>query len=110
MDGQSLTGDLVADSISSITASMQNNSSLIGAINSGNTARSIDLTLDASSTWTVTGNSYLSCLSNSSGISGSTISNVIGNGYTVFYDKDACLELAGQTYTLKGGGSLEPVQ
>ncbi len=110
MDGQSLTGDLVADSISSITASMQNNSSLIGAINSGNTARSINLTLDASSTWTVTGNSYLSCLSDSSGISGSTISNVIGNGYTVFYDKDACLELGGQTYTLKGGGSLEPVQ
>jgi hypothetical protein len=107
-DGQALTGDLVTDAISSITTTLQNGSTLTGAIDTANTAKAINLTLDASSTWTVTADSYLTCLTDTGGISGTTITNIIGNDHTVYYDKSACPALGGQTYTLEGGGTLKP--
>ena len=109
-DAQTLSGDLVADSISSITATIQNGSILTGAINAAGTAKEVNLTLDSSSTWTVTNDSYLSCLTDPDGISGTTISNIMGNGHTVYYNADFCTGLAGQTYTLIGGGTLTPMK
>jgi len=38
----------------------------------------------------------------------SSITNIIGNGHTVYYDAAACPELGGLTYTLVGGGTLQP--
>ena len=58
-DGQTLTGDFVADSISSVTLTLQNGSSLEGSINADKTAKEARLTLDASSTWDLTADSYL---------------------------------------------------
>lgn len=107
-DGQSLSGNLVADNISAIALTLQNGSTLAGAINSGNTAKAINLTLDASSSWNVTADSYLTCLDDAAGISGTSITNIIGNGHTVYYDQGACSALGGQTYTLSGGGLLTP--
>ncbi len=107
-DGQALAGDLSADSISSITATLQNGSSLMGSINPDNAAQAVNLTLSSSSTWNVTADSYLTCLTDPDGISGTTITNVIGNGHTVYYDQSACPALDGQTYTLSGGGYLRP--
>jgi len=109
-DGQTLTGNLVADSISSIATTLENGSTLTGSINSDNNAQTINLTLDGSSTWTVTADSFLTCLTDSSGISGATVTNIIGNGHTVYYVKSTCSVLGGQTYSLKGGGRLEPEQ
>ena len=106
-DGQTLNGSLVADEISSITATLQNGSSLTGAINADNTAREINLTLDSSSTWTITADSYISCLSDADGISGATINNIVGNGYTVYYDTSLCTDLGGQIYR---GGTLTPAE
>ncbi len=108
-DAQNLNGNLLADEISSIMATLQNGSALTGAINAANTAKEINLTLDSSSTWTVTADSYLSCLTDA-GISGSTISNIIGNGHTVYYTTSLCSDLGGQTYTLNGGGALTPAE
>lgn len=107
-DAQTLTGNLVADSLSSIAVTLQNGSLLQGAINSDNTAQGASLTLDASSTWNVTADSHLTCLDDAGGISGTAISNIIGNGHTVTYDKSACSTLGGKTYTLSGGGVLKP--
>ncbi|MGD0610219.1 MAG: hypothetical protein ABSB41_01800 [Anaerolineales bacterium] len=109
-DGQTLTGNLVADNLSSITLNLQNGSSLTGAINPDKTAKATNLTLDSTSTWTVTADSYLSGLSDASGISGSTITNIIGNGHTLYYDASlaANSQLGGKTYTFSGGGSLKP--
>lgn len=109
-DQQALAGDLVADSISSIALTLQNGSALTGAINSAHTAQALSLTLDATSTWTVTADSYLTSLTDPAGISGTTITNIIGNGHTVYYDPAACPALGGATYTLKGGGTLQPIQ
>jgi hypothetical protein len=108
-DGQSLTGDMVTDDgISSIIAILQNESSLTGAINTANTAKQVNLTLDGTSTWTVTADSYLTCLNDTNRISGGSVTNITGNGHTVYYNSSACSALNGQTYTLKGGGYLKP--
>jgi hypothetical protein len=79
------------------------------SIDADNTAKAVNLSLDASSTWTVTADSYLTCLSDADGISGSNISNINGNGHTVHYDPSACAALNGQMYTLNGSGALKPI-
>ena len=109
-DGQTLTGTIQIDSLSSFTATLKNGSTLTGSIDAANTASSVSLTLDASSTWNVTAESYLSSLSDSSGISGSTITNIIGNGNNVYYDAtlNSNGSLGGLTYSLVNGGSLIP--
>jgi hypothetical protein len=108
-DAQNLTGDIVADSSSTVSITLKNGSSLSGAISPDNSARVINLNLDASSSWTVTANSYLSNLSDTEGVSGSDITNIIGNGYTVYYNKNANTELRGKIYNLSGGGYLKPI-
>lgn len=103
-DGETLSGSLITDSISSIDATLQNGSSLTGAINTA------ALTLDATSSWTVTADSTLTTLSDSRGISGSSITNIYGNGHTVTYDSNLAgnSALGGKAYTLTGGGTLVP--
>lgn len=107
-DSQALSGDMKADNISTLAISLQNGSALKGAINNARTAKTASLTLDGTSTWTVTADSYLSTLSDAAGISGSTVSNIIGEGHTVYYDPSASPDLGGRTYTLNGGGTLQP--
>ncbi len=103
-DNETLNGSLIADTISSIDATLTNGSTLAGAITNAS------LTLDSTSTWSVTGNSTLTALTDPSGISGSTITNIIGNGYTVTYDQNLTQNssLDGKTYTLTNGGTLTP--
>lgn len=108
-DAQTLVGDMMADAISSITASLQNGSSLTGSINADNTAGAANLTLDATSTWTVTADSHLTALS-TPGVSGDSVTNIIGNGHTVTYDASACPDLGGKTYALVEGGALTPAK
>ena len=103
-DSETLSGNLVSDSISFISVTFKNSTTLTGSVNKA------ALSLDASSTWSVTGNSYLTSLSDSSGLSANTITNIKGNGYTVYYDKSLSANswIGGLTYTLSGGGSLTP--
>jgi cyclophilin family peptidyl-prolyl cis-trans isomerase len=107
-DDQSLTGDVVADEISSVILTLTKGSSLVGAINADDMANEARLTLDATSTWNVTADSYLTSLTLSGGISGTTITNIAGNGHTVYYDAGDATNsaLGGKTYNLSGGGRL----
>ena len=109
-DGQKLTGDLSADSISGVTLSLQNGSSLKGSINTDKTAKEARVTLDASSTWDLTADSYLTSLTLAGGISGTAVTNITGNGHTIYYDAtdSANSVLGGRTYSLSGGGTLKP--
>ena len=68
------------------------------------------LTIDGSSVWKVTGNSTFSAIVDSAGISGSYITNVIGNGHTVTYNAGLAANkaLGARTYKLAGGGELKP--
>jgi hypothetical protein len=111
-DGQILRGNLMADSITSITATLQNGSSLTGAVNAENTARATSLSLDATSKWTVTADSHVDVLSDASGVLGSTITNIIGNGHNVCFDASSSANgaLGGKTYSLVNGGQLTPMK
>lgn len=109
-DGQTLAGDWVADTISSITLTLQNKSALTGAINADNTAQAINVTLDETSTWSLTADSYVSTLVDAAGITDSEVTNIIGNGFNVYYDPNLNPDLNGQTYTLVEGGQLLPME
>ena len=74
---QELSGNIVADSISTIAIDMTNGSSLVGAVNTDNTAKEITMKLSKDSTWTLTGDSYVKSLTNED----TTGSNIHLNGY-----------------------------
>ena len=74
---QELNGNIVADSISTVALDMTNGSSLVGAVNTDNTAKEITMKLSKDSTWTLTGNSYVKSLTNED----TTGSNIHLNGY-----------------------------
>jgi hypothetical protein len=107
-DAQTLAGNVTADSISSVSLTLKNNSALKGTINANHKAKAANLTLDASSSWNVTGDSAITALVDADGISGASLTNITGNGFTVTYDASASTALNGKTYTLAGGGTLKP--
>lgn len=74
---QELNGNIVADSISTVALDMTNGSSLVGAVNTDNTAKEITLKLSKDSNWTLTGDSYVKSLTNEDTTGG----NIHLNGY-----------------------------
>lgn len=106
-ENETLVGNITCDNISSVTVILQNSTSLTGYINAENTASSMSLTLDSTSEWNVTGNSYLTSMTDED----STLANIQDNGYTVYYDAEDSTNswLEGETYTLTDGGKLTPV-
>jgi hypothetical protein len=103
-EGETLNGNLVATGGSTITAALQNSTSLTGMINAA------ALSLDATSTWTLAGNSILTTVTDPSGISGLSVTNITGNGFSAHYDSTlpGNLYLGGKTYSLVNGGYLTP--
>ena len=79
MTNQNVTGNIVVDSISSLTMNLSNGSSYKGTIN-GENAGEVSLTLDKSSSITLTGNTYVKSLTNAD----STNSNINLNGYKLY--------------------------
>lgn len=94
---QTLTGSIVADSASTVALSLASNSSLRGAINNANLAAAITVTLDATSTWTPTADSYVNVLN-------ATTANFGSTAFTVYY-RTSTTGLSG-TLPLAGGGQL----
>ena len=74
---QELSGNIVADSISTIALDMTNGSSLVGAVNTDNTAKEVTVKLSKDSNWILTGDSYVKSLNNED----TTGSNIHLNGY-----------------------------
>lgn len=101
-ENETLAGDLVADSISSISATLKNNTTLMGAIHNA------ALTLDSTSKWTVTADSTLTSLTCANGVAG--LASIRANGCKVRYDASLAANrwLNRQTYALAGGGQLMP--
>ena len=105
-ENQLLKGNIICDGISTINVGLQDLSILEGSINQENTAKSVALILDKSSRWSVTGNSYLTSLTNID----TTLSNIEDNGFTIYYDANHSANswLGNKTYQLKDGGTLTP--
>ena len=101
---QVLKGDIICDSISSADISLSSSSSFSGAIDNANTG-SVSVSLDSTSVWNVTADSYVSSISSAK----SDFSNIKSNGYTIYYDSSACISLGGKTIALTDGGKLAPM-
>lgn len=79
MTNQKATGNVVVDSISKLTMNLASGSSFSGAINSNN-AGEVELTLDSSSSITLTGDTYVKSLTNAD----TANSNIHTNGYKLY--------------------------
>ncbi|MEA5077688.1 MAG: hypothetical protein VB013_03885 [Anaerolineaceae bacterium] len=78
LDGQTATGNIAVDAISTLALNLTNSSSYSGAINTdGTTASALSVSLDSTSTWTLTGDSYITAFSGS-------MDSVNTNGYTLY--------------------------
>lgn len=101
LDNQALTSTLSGDSTSSLT--LKNGSTLDGDfLGQG------DVSIDATSSWTIHSSFVLHKFNDTGGISGDQIMNVTGNGQTIGYSNAANPQLGGKTYNLQGGGTLVP--
>ena len=81
---QTLKGNITADKISAVTIKMAS-SDYTGTINGDNSAEKISLTLDSNSKIKLTGDSYVTSLSDSDG----SYSNIDLNGYTLYVNGKA---------------------
>ena len=79
MTKQAATGNIVVDSISKLTMNLASGSSFSGAIKSDKTGE-VELTLDSSSSITLTGDAYVKSLTNAD----TTNSNIHANGYKLY--------------------------
>lgn len=82
---QKLSGNVEADNISTVTINLSSNSNLEGTINGDNTAKSVILKLDSSSTLTLTGDCYITSLEDAD----SSYSNINFNGYKLYVNGTA---------------------
>ncbi len=83
LSGQTAEGGITVDSISQLSMNIADSSSYTGAINpDGTTAAALSVTLDSSSTWTLTGDSYITEFNGS-------MDNVVTNGYTLYVNGTA---------------------
>lgn len=74
---QTLTGKIIVDEISSLELTLSEYSSFEGSINENQEGGTVSVTLDANSTWTLTGDSYITSFDGS-------MDNVDLNGYTLY--------------------------
>ncbi len=82
---QTATGDIYVDSISSLVINLTEKSSYEGAINTDDTAKSITLKLDKSSTLTLTGDTYVTSLDDVD----EDYSNIDFNSYKLYVNNKA---------------------
>ncbi len=108
VENSSLVGNIISTGSSTINVSLSNLASLSGAINNSNSATLVTLTMDCTSSWTVTATSYINGLITNPCISGASVSNITGNGFNVYYKTSTNPSLNGQTYSLVSGGFLLP--
>ena len=81
LTNQKVTGNIVVDSISKLTMKLSNGSTFKGTINKSNDGE-ISLTLDKTSSITLTGDTYIKSLTNAD----STNSNINLNGHKLYID------------------------
>lgn len=102
---QSLNGNISVDAISTASFVLKS-STLTSTVNNENKAKEVNISLDSSSKWIVTGDSYVTTLT----LENNDLSLIEDHGYTIYYDASANSWLNGKTITLSNGGTLTPIQ
>ena len=95
LNNQVVEGDIVLDSLSSLTLTLSNDSHYMGVINGENTASSVSVSLSSDSNLVLAGDSYLTSLENAD----SKNSNIYSNGYTLY--------VAGKEVSINSGTAPE---
>lgn len=85
MKNQAADGNIVVDSISTLDMTLESDSYYEGAINTDQTAKSVNLTLDQTSNIRLTGDSYVTAFDNAD----PTNSNIDFNGYQLYVNGKA---------------------
>lgn len=80
MTNQTASGDIIVDELSTLKMNLSEKSSFTGSINTDNTAKSITLKLDKTSTLKLTADTYVTSLDNID----ETNSNIDFNGYKLY--------------------------
>lgn len=103
---QILDGDIKCDKISSVALKLTKGTKYTGAVDNANTGN-VTVSLDSSSKWVVTADSYVTAITDSM----EKLSNIESNGFTVYYDSSNSSNswLNGQTINLDDGGILTPM-
>lgn len=102
-----ITGHIYADKNTSLRINM-NNAIYHGSINSNNTSQYIDISLDKTSTWYLTGNSYVNTITIQK--QNNITKYIKSNGYNIYYNSKNNEWLNNRTIRLNGGGKLIPVK
>jgi hypothetical protein len=105
-DTQIMNGDFIVDDYGDITASLTNDSYLKGAIDPDNAAGPVSLTLDATSSWLATADSYVDELEGVEFSEGVPTNVDAPSGVTITYGSGSGLS---GDYTLASGGVLQLV-
>ncbi|KAI1340558.1 hypothetical protein F5Y15DRAFT_43155 [Xylariaceae sp. FL0016] len=102
----SLQGDLVAYNHSLISFSLTEHSNWVGSAYSGYGVANFDISLDATSNWTLTADTTVQNLTNAD----ASMANINSNGFSLYYNSSAIDSawLNGSTIELAGGGSVQP--
>ena len=82
---QNIDGDMIVDEISSLNLYLKDNSSFSGAINSDGTSGDVYVEIEDGSTWTLTGDSYITSLTCSAG-------SIILNGHKLYVNGEEYAE------------------
>ncbi|MFR1907170.1 MAG: hypothetical protein ACLS28_16130 [Clostridium neonatale] len=106
-DNQNLEGLITVDKISTLKLNLKS-STLKSTVNSANSGKELDISLDKNSTWNVTGTSYVTVLTDED----TSLDNIKDNGNTIYYDSSNSSNswLEGKTITLNDGGVLTPAE
>lgn len=104
---QNASGDIIVDSISSITLNLGKKSSYKGAVNA-NKGGKVDIFLEKTAKLEVTQDSYFNKFADSD----ESFKNIKSNGHTIFYNKNLSENsyLKGRTVLLSDGGKLAPTE
>lgn len=106
---QELKGDIILDEKSSINIFL-NNTNYKGKINNENLSNKVNIVLDKTTKWELTGDSYISVLTIHNGKISRLKTQIESNGYDIYYDADQNEWLNGETIKLPGGGKLRPLK
>lgn len=81
---QTMDGNITVDDISTLDMTLSDGSAFTGTINSTGDAGEVNVTLDSSSTWTLTGDSYITSFDGD-------LSQINANGYQLYVNGSAVL-------------------
>ncbi len=83
-EAMTIEGNLLVDDISSLDFTMGDGTNLTGQINSDHTEGTVDIVMEDGSSWTLTGDSYITSFEGDTG-------NIVTNGYHLYVDGEQVL-------------------